>query len=184
MYTVLVPNSQSVLFFFAVGGGTAGCVLAARLSENNDVTVLLLEAGGSDWGNPNIDIPGELPKNLKSDIDWNYVAERQEGLLQDLREEVGQSALQYPLPSWGASLQFIKTRSWINSIKPTTGGADPGPQRRDRSLQIDKFCLFFQPCRRFTTIHINEKLDKTNKTHKRMIYEKSYLITVREVAHG
>ncbi|KAK3795068.1 hypothetical protein RRG08_034101, partial [Elysia crispata] len=60
------------------GGGTAGCVLAARITENNDVTVLLLEAGGSDWENPNIDIPGMAPSNMKTEIDWNFLSKRQE----------------------------------------------------------------------------------------------------------
>ena len=42
--------------YVIIGGGSAGCVLAARLSEDQDVTVILLEAGGEDT-NPLIHIP-------------------------------------------------------------------------------------------------------------------------------
>ncbi|RUS68380.1 hypothetical protein EGW08_023858, partial [Elysia chlorotica] len=69
-----------------VGGGAAGSVLAARLSENSDVSVLLLEAGASDWENPIIDVPGLGAHTMKSDIDWDYVTERQDGLYEGLKD--------------------------------------------------------------------------------------------------
>lgn len=83
----LITKFNSTYDFIIVGGGTAGCVLAGRLSEDNDVTVLLVEAGGSDWGNPNIDIPGLAPSNMKTEIDWNYFSERQDGLFKGLAGE-------------------------------------------------------------------------------------------------
>ena len=54
-----------------VGGGSAGCVLAARLSENPALRVLLLEAGGSDR-NPLYHVPAGFAKMTKGIGSWGW----------------------------------------------------------------------------------------------------------------
>lgn len=54
-----------------VGGGTSGCVLAARLSEDGSTNVLLLEAGGRDW-HPYIHMPVGFSKVTGSNLTWGY----------------------------------------------------------------------------------------------------------------
>ena len=55
---------------FSVGGGSAGSVLAARLSEDPDTKVLLLEAGGSPPFFSSIPVLGAFLQ--KSPYDWQY----------------------------------------------------------------------------------------------------------------
>ena len=57
--------------FVIVGAGSAGCVLAARLSENPSTSVLLLEAGPRDR-HPAIRIPAAFPKLFDGPLDWGY----------------------------------------------------------------------------------------------------------------
>ena len=62
--------------YIIIGAGSAGCVLANRLSENPKNRVLLLEAGGPDT-NLNIHIPGAYLKVHKSKEDWGFWTEEQ-----------------------------------------------------------------------------------------------------------
>ena len=66
--------------FIIVGAGSAGCVLANRLSADSDNRVLLLEAGGSDI-DPWIHIPVGYFKTMHNPrLDWCYVTEPDEGI--------------------------------------------------------------------------------------------------------
>ena len=57
--------------YVIIGGGSAGCVLAARLSEDPDVSVLLLEAGGRDR-HPLFHIPAGFAKMTKGMASWGW----------------------------------------------------------------------------------------------------------------
>jgi choline dehydrogenase len=60
--------------YIVVGAGSAGCVLAARLTEDRRTRVLLLEAGGAG-GAKEIRIPAAFSKLFKTGLDWNYATE-------------------------------------------------------------------------------------------------------------
>ena len=60
--------------YIIVGAGSAGCVLAHRLSADPDARVLLLE-GGPDDRAKEVKIPAAFPKLFKTERDWNYATE-------------------------------------------------------------------------------------------------------------
>jgi choline dehydrogenase-like flavoprotein len=60
--------------YVIVGAGSAGCVLANRLSEDPSARVLLIEAGGKDRS-PNIKIPAAFPNQFHTKLDWDFVTE-------------------------------------------------------------------------------------------------------------
>src|SRR3954447_20533801 len=59
--------------YVIVGAGSAGCVLASRLTEDPDVNVLVLESGPPDT-NENIHVPLGVMSLLRTEVDWNYAS--------------------------------------------------------------------------------------------------------------
>jgi choline dehydrogenase len=69
-----MPAKTNAYDYIIVGAGSAGCVLAARLTEDPHSRVLLLEAGGPDKAKK-IRIPAAFSKLYKTEVDWNYSTE-------------------------------------------------------------------------------------------------------------
>ena len=61
-----MPTENRSFDYIIVGAGAAGCVLANRLSASENVSICILEAGGSDR-HPWIDIPAGFVKTLYGD---------------------------------------------------------------------------------------------------------------------
>jgi choline dehydrogenase len=76
---VLTETIRKAYDFVICGGGTAGCVLARRLAEDPEATVLLIEAGGSDRVPTVIDSTLWM-SNIGSERDWCFKAEPSETL--------------------------------------------------------------------------------------------------------
>ena len=73
--------------YVVAGGGTAGCVLATRLSEDDSVQVLLIEAGPAE-GPVSMADPSGWGSLLGTEVDWSFTTVSQAGL--------GGAELSYP----------------------------------------------------------------------------------------
>jgi len=58
--------------YIIVGGGTAGCLLANRLTAGTQKRVLVLEAGRSDYDAKLVQIPAGVLRLFRSAYDWNF----------------------------------------------------------------------------------------------------------------
>jgi choline dehydrogenase len=65
--------------FIVIGAGSAGCVLANRLSADREMRVLLIEAGGRA-SHPAIARPGQWTTLMGSEVDWGYTTEPEPAL--------------------------------------------------------------------------------------------------------
>ena len=65
------PNAASY-DYIVIGGGTTGLVVANRLTENAQVSVLVIEAGASALSNSEVYATDGYGKALGTSIDWNF----------------------------------------------------------------------------------------------------------------
>jgi choline dehydrogenase len=66
--------------YVVVGAGSAGCLLANRLSGGDGARVLLLEAGGPSDRKLAVRAPAAFPTLFQGAADWNYLSEPEPGL--------------------------------------------------------------------------------------------------------
>lgn len=76
MATTILPERLDKPFdYIIVGGGTAGLTVAARLSEDSHVRVLVVEAGADKTRDPLVLTPGLVPALYgKDEYDWNFTS--------------------------------------------------------------------------------------------------------------
>lgn len=107
--------------YVVVGAGSAGAVLAARLSEDPGTQVTLLEAGQRDKG-MNIHIPAAFSKLFQSEHDWDYFTEPQ--------PELGGRRIYWPRGRMLGGCSSMNAMMWVKGFQADyeEWGAAAGPE--------------------------------------------------------
>src|SRR6195952_1021574 len=93
--------------YVIVGAGSAGCALAARISEDPNVSVLLLEAGPVDKRRE-VHIPAAFSKLFRSELDWSYDTQPQ--------AELGGRQIYWPRGKVLGGSSSINAMMWIRGF--------------------------------------------------------------------
>ena len=105
-------NGLDTYDIIIVGGGTAGCVIANRLTENPNVSILLIEAGEDRNNDPCVTTPGLFAQLLGNpDFDWQYASIPQvRSSLQIARDGVLTNLIEKP--QWTGCTASTRQGAW------------------------------------------------------------------------
>jgi choline dehydrogenase len=121
--------------YIIIGGGAAGCALAARLSEQSDLSVLLIEAGGSYPRILSVPLVGMREKTTFS---WRYFTSPQTGL----------SARRISMP-FGRVLGGSSSINAMMYVRGSPGAYDRWAELGNRGWSFAKVLPYFRKSERF-----------------------------------
>ncbi|MFF2502274.1 GMC family oxidoreductase [Streptomyces sp. NPDC058067] len=130
-------SKDSEYDYVIVGAGSAGCVLAARLSEDPSVRVALVESGPRDR-KAEIHIPAAFPKLFRTPYDWDYSTAKQPAL--DGRE------LYWPRGHMLGGSSSMNAMMWVRGHRDDY---DAWGEAAGEEWAYDRFVRYFQRAERW-----------------------------------